>query len=85
MALNGSLTAAQPSDYSASGKVTAIAGDQVTIAHGPVQGIGWPAMSMTFKAGSPEMISGVGVGDQVFFAFKQDGGGYTLTSLSKDR
>ena len=70
--------------YSAAGEVTAIAGDQVTIAHGPVEGIGWPAMTMTFRAGSPEMVQGVSVGDRVSFAFRQDGGAYILTSISKD-
>lgn len=70
--------------HSASGQVTAIAGDQVTIAHGPVEGIGWPAMTMTFRAGSPEMVQGVSAGDRVSFGFKQDGGAYVLTSLSKD-
>lgn len=69
--------------HSASGKVTAISGDQVTIAHGPVEGIGWPAMTMSFRAGSPEMIKGVSVGDRVSFAFRQDGGAYLLTSISK--
>lgn len=69
--------------HSAAGEVTAIAGDQVTIAHGPVEGIGWPAMTMTFRAASPEMVQGVSVGDRVSFAFRQDGGAYVLTSLSK--
>lgn len=71
--------------YSASGEVTAIAGDQVTIAHGPVEELGWPAMTMSFKAASAEMLSGVNVGDRVSFSFTQDGGAYTLSSLSKDR
>lgn len=69
--------------HSAAGEVTAIEGDQVTISHGPVEGLDWPAMTMTFRAGSPEMVQGVGVGDRVSFSFRQDGGGYRLTSLSK--
>ena len=69
--------------YSAAGKVTAVSGDRVTIAHGPVEGIGWPAMTMAFRAGSPEMTRGVSAGDQVSFAFRQDGSSYVLTSLSK--
>lgn len=69
--------------YSAAGKVTAIAGDQVTISHGPVEGVGWPAMTMTFRAASPQMTQGVNVGDQVSFAFRQDGSAYVLTSLQK--
>lgn len=71
--------------YSGTGEVTRIAGDQVTISHGPIEGIGWPAMTMTFRAGSPEMLAGVSVGEQASFSFRQDGGTYTLTSLSKGR
>lgn len=82
---NGAPAAVSASGvYSASGEVIAIAGDEVTIAHGPVEAIGWPAMTMPFKAASRDMISGVSVGDQVSFSFTQDGGAYTLTSLSKD-
>jgi len=69
--------------HSAAGEVTAIEGEQVTISHGPVESLGWPAMTMTFRAGSPEMVSQVNVGERVSFSFRQDGGGYTLTSLSK--
>lgn len=82
----GASPAPQAGDiYSGTGQVTAIAGDQVTISHGPIQGMGWPAMTMTFRAGSPEMVQGVTVGDQVSFAFKQDGSAYTLTLLSRGR
>ena len=69
--------------HSAVGDVTAIEGEQVTISHGPVESLGWPAMTMTFRAGSPDMASRAGVGDRVSFSFRQDTGGYTLTSLSK--
>lgn len=81
----GTTNGAAETVYSAAGKVTAISGDQVTISHGPVEGIGWPAMTMAFQADSPEMTQGVSVGDQVSFAFRQDGSAYTLTSLSKVR
>lgn len=76
-------SAQEAKEYSAAGKVTAIGGDRVTISHGPVEGLGWPAMTMTFRAGSPEMAQGVSVGDQVSFGFRQDGSAYILTSLSK--
>ena len=79
----GPVSAQAGKEYSAAGKVTAIEGDQITISHGAVEGLGWPAMTMTFRAGSPEMAQGVSVGDQVSFGFKQDGSAYTLTSLSK--
>lgn len=69
--------------YSASGSVTAIAGDRVTIAHGPVEGLGWPAMTMTFQAGEPAMLQGIGVGDRVAFRFRQNGSDYPLTAINK--
>lgn len=69
--------------YSAAGQVTAIAGSQVTIAHGPVEGLGWPAMTMTFRAESPEMVQGLQAGERVSFEFRQDGGASILTSFKK--
>ena len=69
--------------YSGVGEVTAIEGERVTISHGPIEGIGWPAMAMTFRAGSPELVQGVSVGTRVSFTFTQVGGDYTLTSISK--
>ena len=68
--------------YSASGRVTAIAGDRVTISHGPVEGLGWPAMTMTFRSGGPDMMEGIGTGDQIAFEFVEADGGYTLTSVA---
>jgi Cu/Ag efflux protein CusF len=69
--------------YSATGAITAIAGDRVTISHGPVQGLGWPAMTMTFRAGSPNMLQGLQAGDRVSFEFMAADGGYVLTSLTR--
>ncbi len=69
--------------YSAAGDVTKISGDQVTISHGPVEGIGWPAMTMAFQAPSPEVLQGLNVGDSVDFQFRQSGEQYQLTSIKK--
>lgn len=68
--------------YSGAGKVTAIAGDQVSIAHGPISGIGWPAMTMTFTARGA-VATQVRAGDQVSFAFRKDGSAHVLTDLRK--
>jgi Cu/Ag efflux protein CusF len=83
----GSNAAAPSADttYSASGNVTAIAGDRVTISHGPVAGLGWPAMTMTFTAPEPAMLRGIGVGDRVAFQFRRNGNDYPLTALDKAR
>lgn len=69
--------------YSAAGDVTKVAGDQVTISHGPVESLGWPAMTMTFQAPSPEMLQGLNTGDPVDFQFRKAGEQYQLTSIEK--
>lgn len=74
----GEQTEAQA--YSGTGEVTAVAGNQVTIDHGPIEGIGWPAMTMTFTAPG-EMAAGVQAGDAVSFSFRQQGRAYIVTSL----
>ena len=66
--------------YSGTGTIESVAGNKVTIAHGPIEGIGWPAMTMTFTA-PPSLAEGIKVGSQVDFSFRQDGGSYVLTLL----
>jgi Cu(I)/Ag(I) efflux system protein CusF len=68
--------------YSGTGAITAIAGDQVSIKHGPIAGIGWPAMTMTFTA-PVDLARGASVGEQVDFSFRKNGSAYQLTSLRK--
>src|SRR5687768_8403892 len=64
--------AAQGQVYSGTGTIQSIAGDQIAIAHGPIEGIDWPAMTMSFTA--PEgLAEGVAVGAQVDFRFQRDG------------
>ena len=70
--------------HSAAGDVTKVSGEAVTISHGPVEEIGWPAMTMAFQAPSPEMLQGLNVGDRVDFQFRQAGEQYLLTSIKKD-
>ena len=38
----------------------------VTIAHGPIPGVGWPAMTMTFKA-APTVVKGLAPGKKIAF------------------
>jgi Cu(I)/Ag(I) efflux system protein CusF len=68
--------------YSGAGTIAAIAGNQVSIKHGPIAGIGWPAMTMTFTAPA-DVAQGASVGDQVDFSFRKSGTAYLLTSLQK--
>jgi Cu(I)/Ag(I) efflux system protein CusF len=41
-------------------------GGKVTLHHGPVSALGWPAMTMTFKA-APQVLQGVKSGQKVGF------------------
>ena len=66
----------------ASGTVKSIDSQKgsVTIAHGPVPAVKWPAMTMGFKA-TPEQLAQVQVGQQVMFEFKSEGMQATLLSI----
>ena len=55
--------------------------NRVSIAHGPVQSMNWPAMTMTFKAKDKVMLDNVKEGEKVDFAFVQSGRDYELTRL----
>lgn len=65
--------------YSGTGTIQSVAANKVTIAHGPIEGIGWPAMTMTFTA--PPGMAEVKAGTPVDFSFRRDGGAYVLTSI----
>ena len=69
----------------AAGVVTAIDNDAgtVTIDHGPVASLDWPAMIMGFAA-SDEQRASVAEGDQVSFSFRQTDGGYEILTLTKE-
>ncbi|OHC61936.1 MAG: hypothetical protein A2045_13230 [Rhodocyclales bacterium GWA2_65_20] len=45
----------------------------VTLAHGPVQELKWPAMTMTFKLAKPGLVKGLAVGKKVTFEFQSQG------------
>ena len=67
---------------SASGTVEAvdIAAKTITIAHGPIDALKWPAMTMTFKA--PEVdLTALKQGDQVNFELTSAGMDGTVTKI----
>ena len=69
--------------YSGDGDITEISGDKVTISHGPIEGIGWPAMTMGFSVASPDVLQGLSVGDPVQFQFQKAGSDYIISSIKK--
>jgi Cu(I)/Ag(I) efflux system protein CusF len=44
-------------------------GRSITLQHGPIAALNWPAMTMAFKA-DPALLSGLKVGQQVRFTVK---------------
>lgn len=66
------------------GTVTAIneAAGTITIDHGPIAEVNWPAMTMAFKA-DHALLEGVKVGDKVAFDLKLADGAGEVTAIQK--
>jgi len=66
------------------GTATAIdkAAGKITLSHGPIPEVGWPAMTMTFTA-KPELLSSVAVGDKVAFDVTVKGTAGEVTAITK--
>lgn len=66
----------------ASGTVKAIDTEKnmVTLAHGAVPALHWPAMTMGFSA-TAEQLAGLKVGDRVEFEFRAEGMEATIASI----
>jgi Cu(I)/Ag(I) efflux system protein CusF len=53
----------------------------VTLQHGPIPAIGWPAMTMAFKASPPSVLKGLKVGQTVDFDAKVRGASAEVTAV----
>ena len=71
------------SSHHASGVVKSVdaAKGSVTIAHGPVETLKWPAMTMSFKAKDKNMLEQLKPGATIAFDFEQRGKDYVITRL----
>ena len=54
----------------------------ITIAHGPVEALGWPGMTMAFKAPNVDFAT-IKAGDNVSFEFDSTGTDGTIVSITK--
>ncbi|MBI3438955.1 MAG: efflux RND transporter periplasmic adaptor subunit [Proteobacteria bacterium] len=72
-----------PPAYDGAGRIEALDAQTVTIAHGPIAGINWPAMSMQFAFARPQQARGLLVGDAVTFRFRQQDDRYVLVEIRK--
>jgi Cu(I)/Ag(I) efflux system membrane fusion protein len=69
--------------FTAQGRIEALTNDKVTLSHGPVPALSWPAMTMTFKLASPAIATGLKAGDQVDFSFAQKADGPVVETMRK--
>lgn len=70
--------------FMAQGKVESVEADGITISHGPVPQLKWPAMTMGFGKPNAKAFTDVKPGDNVQFEFKEGGpSGYELTAVQK--
>lgn len=74
---------AKSQTHKGSGTVSKVDSEKgtVTIAHGPVESMKWPAMTMTFKVKDKKMLDKVKQGEKVDFSFVQSGKDYTITEV----
>jgi Cu(I)/Ag(I) efflux system protein CusF len=75
--------AAAGTTATASGTVESVdpASGKIVIAHGPVEALEWPAMTMGFTA-TPEQVNAVQAGQKVNFEFLSEGANNTITSIT---
>ena len=73
----------QATSHHASGVVKSVNADKgtVTIDHGPVSTMNWPAMSMAFKAKDKKALESLKPGQKIEFDFVQQGKEYVITKL----
>lgn len=71
--------------YFTTGKVESVEADSITISHGPVPELKWPAMTMGFGKADAKAFADVKPGDQVRFEFKKGGPmDWELVSVQKN-
>ncbi len=74
--------AQQPPRYHGTGKVEAIAKDQITLSHGPIPALKWNAMTMGFRAPTKGAPKDLAVGANVDFEIQpMDDGQYQIVTI----
>ena len=73
----------QATVHEATGVVKSVdaAAGKVTLAHGPVKTLNWPAMTMTFGVKDKGLLDKLGAGQHVHVGFVKQGTGFVITSV----
>lgn len=79
----GGLAHAQQPEHQASGKVTKVdrPAGRVTIAHGPVESLKWPPMTMAFEVKDKALLDKAKVGQTIDFSFVESGRKHVITAI----
>jgi Cu/Ag efflux protein CusF len=72
---------AQSGGHKATGVVTKMETNRVTIKHEPVQSMKWPAMTMAFRVKDKALMSKIKNGQKIDFEFVQEGRDYVVTAV----
>jgi Cu(I)/Ag(I) efflux system membrane fusion protein len=79
----GRNSPAAPVQHEVDAVVEAVEGKEITLQHGPVPALKWPAMSMPFALKSPQQAAGLKAGDRVRIAFIEGGSGPVVERIVK--
>jgi Cu(I)/Ag(I) efflux system membrane fusion protein len=75
-------SASVSAEHAAAGTIVDLAPGEVTLQHGPVPALKWPAMAMTFKVEDPALMRGLKKGQAVDFAFASRGDEHVITRIA---
>ena len=83
MDMKGMNMEAAPATHSGTGTVKKIdvAKGVVTLAHGPIASLRWPAMTMSFELKDAALAKGIKAGDAVDFELVRSQDSYVITRL----
>ncbi len=68
--------------YRGVGKVEQVTAEALTLSHKPIPELKWGAMTMDFNKPGPDAFSGIKVGQDVEFSFKETDEGYLLQEVT---
>ena len=72
-----------PRTHKGQGKIESVGKEEITLSHGPISSLDWPAMTMGFKPPPGGVPSGLKPGDRVDFEFRElPEGGYGITRIT---
>jgi len=73
----------QPVVHQGVGKVERVSDREIVISHGPIDSLGWSAMTMPFDLAAPELARDIKAGDYVQFGVVEKDGHYVVQALRK--